>query len=422
MQVFIYNFFIFLYSIAARIAGLFNEKAAKWTGGRKNIFGHIAASLRPGEKRVWFHCASVGEFEQARPLIEEIRRINPGLKILITFFSPSGYELHRNYPLADYVFYLPLDGRSRARRFLDLTDPYLVIFVKYEFWYHYLTLIRKRGIPAALVAAAFREEQPFFKWYGSLFREVLKSFRYIFVHDADSAGLLQQIGLKEGVFIAGDTRYDRVHQIAAAARTFPVVEAFKGESRLVIAGSTWPADEELLKECFSVFPRDWKLVIAPHELHADHIRSIEAMFGGESVLFSRFDGTDAAKRVLIVDNMGMLSAIYRYGSVAYVGGGFLKGGIHNTLEPAVFGLPVLFGPVYRKFIEAVALADHGFGFPVGNADECRELLIKFMTEQEYLAAVSADLKAYILTQVGAKDRIISLLSPHISPELSHTGS
>lgn len=386
---------------------LFKEKAKQWVNGRKGIWKLLNQTLNKEEKRIWFHCASVGEFEQARPLIEAIKSRNTNQKILLTFFSPSGYELRKNYEHADYVFYLPLDGKKNAKRFVELVNPSLAIFVKYEFWYYYLTTLHNQNIPTILIAATFRPSQPFFKWYGGLHKKMLRCFTHIFLHDEASAVLLAKIGFKENVSIAGDTRYDRVMEISKQAKSFPIIESFKGEHKLLIAGSTWPADEKILKEILPTLPSNWKLIVAPHELEQAHLQQMKTLFGEDAVFYSQFK--EQEKRVLIIDNMGMLSSLYRYGDVAYVGGGFLKGGIHNTLEPAVFGLPVIFGPVYKKFVEAVALVENDFGFPIQDAEACKKVLKKLTEDKLLLLEKQKVLRKYMQAHTGAKDKMLEWL-------------
>ena len=409
MFILIYRLFLLTYSFVIWLASLFKEKAWLWVKGRKKIFEKIQESLKPNEERIWFHCSSVGEFEQARPLIEAIKLNSPNKKIFLTFFSPSGYQLRKNYEQADYVFYLPLDGKMNARRLVALVKPTLVVFVKYEFWYYYLTTLRNNRVPTVLIAATFRASQPFFKWYGNLHKEMLGCFTQLFLHDEASAKLLEKIGFKENVTVAGDTRYDRVSEIAQQAKSYSIIEVFKGESKLLIAGSTWQDDEKILKEVLSTLPSNWKLILAPHELEASHLQQIINLFGEEAIFYSQFVGNEISKRVLVIDNMGMLSSIYRYGEIAYVGGGFLKGGIHNTLEPAVFGLPVLFGPVYKKFVEAVELVDNEFGFPIKDAKECKTILKKLTEDKLFLLEKQKVLRKYMQGHKGAKDKMMEWL-------------
>jgi 3-deoxy-D-manno-octulosonic-acid transferase len=410
MNTILYNLFLLFYGFAIRIASLFKEKASHWLNGRKNIWQRLEASLPKNEERIWFHCSSVGEFEQARPLIEAIKLRSPDKKIFLTFFSPSGYEMRKNYEHADYVFYLPLDGKRTAKKFVDLVNPCLAVFVKYEFWYYYLTALKQKEVSTILISAAFRSSQPFFKWYGGFHKKMLHCFTHLFVHDEASAILLNGIGFKENVSVAGDTRYDRVMEIAQQAKSFPIIESFKGENKLLVAGSTWSGDEKILKEVLPTLPFNWKLVMAPHELNETHLQQMKNLFSEEAVFYSQFNDESKDKRALIVDNMGMLSSIYRYGEIAYVGGGFLKGGIHNTLEPAVFGLPVLFGPVYKKFVEAVELVENDFGFPIQNAEDCKKVLKKLIEVKLILLEKQKVLRKYMNAHTGAKDKMLEWLN------------
>lgn len=408
MALFLYNIFLVLYSLGIRVYALFNGKAAKWVAGRKDWEKTLQTILKPGEKRIWIHCSSLGEFEQGRPLIEALKKKYPGYRIVLTFFSPSGYEACSNYQLADYIFYLPMDGNANARAFIKAIDPSLAIFVKYEFWYYYLHQLHEQQIPTIIVSAAFRKEQVFFKWYGDFFRRMLSYFDFIFVQDEASEKLLQQMGVTEHVSISGDTRYDRVATIAENIKPIEKVEAFKLNRKILIAGSTWPDDEEILKDCISTLPAGWKLIIAPHEVDATHIEKVQQLFPGISIRFSLLTATNtgADKKVLIIDNIGMLSSLYDYGTIAYVGGGFQKGGIHNVLEPAIFGLPVIFGLVYEKFVEAVALAKQEYAFPISNAAACREILNKLITDKEFYIHIHHAVKAFMQQQLGATGVIL----------------
>jgi 3-deoxy-D-manno-octulosonic-acid transferase len=409
VQLFLYNLFLLLYRLAIRVAALFNDKAASWIAGRRDLLQTVKTTLPHNEQRIWIHCASLGEFEQGRPLIEALKVRYPQYKIVLTFFSPSGYELQKGYAHADYVFYLPMDGRKRSARFIRAVNPSLVIFVKYEFWYYYICNLALNHIPVVLVSGAFRREQPFFKWYGGLFRKMLRSFSQFFVQDEQSKELLAGIGISDNVVVAGDTRYDRVHAIAQQAQTFPLIEAWKGTSKLLIAGSTWEQDERLLQSVLPSLPDDWKLIVAPHELNVSHITQIRELFP-DSVPYSQLEqGTSYPQRVLVIDNIGMLSSLFRYGEIAFIGGGFNRSGIHNTLEPAVFGLPILFGPVYEKFVEARQLVASGFAFPVADADACGRKLQGLTDNEPLLREKQQALRGFVAANIGATEKIISLL-------------
>jgi 3-deoxy-D-manno-octulosonic-acid transferase len=404
----IYNSFIALYRFAVWISSFKNEKADKWLAGRKDWRNKMATQLKAGETRIWVHCASLGEFEQGKPLIELLKEKHPNTKIVLTFFSPSGYEGCRNYTGADYIFYLPMDSHSNAADFLALVQPKLAIFIKYEFWYHYLTRLKTNKINTILVAAAFRPDQAFFKWYGGFFRSLLSCFTHIHVQDGVSAKLLQAIGISKNVTISGDTRYDRVSAISAGIRPIPVVEQFKGNHKVFIAGSTWPDDEALIAACLTLLNEEWKVIIAPHEIDAKHIDQVTSLLGNNAVCYSELVQNEHlhAKKILIIDNIGMLSSLYAYGEIAYVGGGFQKGGIHNVLEPSVFGLPVIIGPVYQKFVEAVSLVGAKTTFPVNNAKEAGDILKKLASDSSLRESVKTTLQKFMRKKTGAAVRIL----------------
>ncbi len=411
MQLFLYNIFLLLFAVGIRIAALFNAKAALWLKGRKGILDKIKNDLAAkDEKRIWIHCSSLGEFEQGRPLIEAIKKQYPSYKIVLTFFSPSGYEVRKNYEGADYILYLPMDGASNARRFVELVNPALTIFVKYEFWYHYLNRLKKNNVPTVIISATFRKSQTFFQWYGGLFRKMLHCFDYLFVQDDESKRLLAAIGITNNVLVSGDTRYDRVAEISKTVKPLPLIEKFKGNGHLLIAGSTWPADERLLMEVINTLPPNWKLVIAPHEIDREHITAIDNSHASMAVLYSELEKEPVGYKVLIIDNIGMLSSLYSYGELAYIGGGFQKGGIHNVLEPAVFGLPVFFGPTYDKFIEAKALVSHQYAMPVRNAVDFNNLLQQLTQDNILRTSLQKSIRQYVSTQTGATARIMEILT------------
>ncbi len=404
----LYNFFLYLYQLAIKVYSLFNAKAEKWVVGRGGWQQHVAASIKQGEKRIWFHCSSVGEYEQAKPLIEVMKAEFPAYKVVVTFFSPSGYEACKGSKLPDYVFYLPHDSSSNARQFVEMVAPQMALFVKYEFWYHYLAALKAKGVPTLLVSGAFREGQPFFRWYGGLFRRMLRNFTFFFLQDEGSRQMLGKIGIGKDAIVAGDTRYDRVANIADNPAPIPVIEKFKSGHKILIAGSTWPGDEEVLKECMSVLPADWKLILVPHEIDDAHIRKIQLLYNDTAVLYTGLEADDSSynSKVLIVNTMGILSCMFAYGNIAFIGGGFQKGGIHNILEPAVFGLPVLFGPVYQKFVEAKELAGLNYVFPVSNASEAKEKLNELIADKEYRKSISNSLKQFMQDHIGASAIIL----------------
>jgi len=399
----IYNIGIVMYGLIVKLTSLFNEKAKLFVNGRKNIFENIAQKVNVKDRPIWFHFASLGEFEQGRPVLEKLKTENPSQKIVVTFFSPSGYEIRKNYTLAD-VFYLPLDTAANARRFIELINPKSAIFTKYEFWFHYFKELHKKQIPLYLISGIFRPDQVFFKWYGGFYRNILKCVTHFFVQNDESVSLLKSIGINE-VSLAGDTRFDRVFENAQQPKKLDLIEDFCGNSEVFIAGSTWPEDEKLLVSLTEKNP-DWKFIIAPHEIGEAHIREIEVLFPKAikfSVLDSQFAQTPS--QILIIDNIGMLSSLYQYGKLAYIGGGFGVG-IHNTLEAAAFGLPVIFGPKYDKFQEAKDLIAIGAAKSISSSDELIAAFEDFKSNEK----ASADAQNYVEQKKGATEMIISALN------------
>ena len=381
-----YSFFIHIYALAVKIAAFRIRKARFMIQGHKETFPILEQQLERESSYIWVHVSSLGEFEQGRPLIEAIKKWNPRIKILLTFFSPSGYEVRKNYKGADLICYLPFDTKKNAQRFVDLVNPVAVIFVKYDLWPNYLKTIASKSIPIYLVSAIFRKEQLFFKPYGKWYRSVLHCFSRIFVQDKNSVTLLKEIGINH-VELCGDTRFDRVGMICKQSKPLPLIERFLDkESFVVVAGSTWPADEEILFPYF-LEKKNIQLILAPHEIHEEHLAYIEAKLGNNSIRYSQFNGEKNSDcRCLIIDCFGLLSSAYRYGNIAYVGGGW-GGGIHNILEAAVYGLPVVFGPNYKRFKEACDLIELGgaktindsasfyalFDYLQENKDECEKM-------------------------------------------------
>ncbi len=383
MDLLLYNFFLGLYRLAARLSSLFNDKAAKWVKGRKNIFQSIEKAIQPGQRVVWIHCASLGEFEQGRPLIEWIREQYPSEKILLTFFSPSGYEIQKNYKEADWVFYLPMDGARNAKRFIELVNPSLVIFVKYEFWYHYLSTIHSAKIPLLLISGIFRKDSIFFKWYGGLHRKMLGYFDHLFLQDKASADILKDLRCETPFTVTGDTRFDRVIAIAESSENVPGIEDFIGTDKAIIAGSTWQGDEVILQQTFeAIKDQSFKLIIAPHEVSKNRVQELIQLFPSATrYSFQKNDPVEKNPKVLIIDNIGMLSRLYRYAYITYVGGGFEKG-IHNTLEAAVYSKIVIFGPNHRKFAEAQSLIANGGGYPINNANDLVQMISMLEKDNE----------------------------------------
>lgn len=409
-----YSLLISAYANAARFASPFHRKAQLMCQGQRETPGILRKQRDPEARYIWFHAASLGEFEQGRPLIEQIKAARPEYKILLTFFSPSGYEVRKNYPLADIVCYLPFDTPGRVREFLDLARPSMAIFIKYEFWQNYLTELRRRSIPTYIISAIFRPSQPFFHWYGLSYRKVLHCFTHLFVQDDESAQLLKQYGISRNVTVTGDTRYDRVWAIRKAAKDIPEAQTFvaprEGQTFLtLVAGSSWPADETFLLRYFNEHPK-LKLIIAPHEIHEEHLQGIEAQLRRPFIRFSQAQGKDlAAYDCLIIDCFGLLSSIYRYGEIAYIGGGF-GAGIHNTLEAAVYGIPVIFGPKYRKFKEACDLVRLKGGFPVRCFEEFQTTLDELLNHPDLRQQAGFDADRLVLQNIGATGQILKALN------------
>jgi 3-deoxy-D-manno-octulosonic-acid transferase len=404
----LYNLGIRIFSTLAYLASLFNSRASLWVDGRKNWEDKITDKIKSGDKVFWIHCASLGEFEQGRPLIEEIKEKMPEFKIVITFFSPSGYEIRKNYNCADCISYLPSDTPENAAKFIDLIKPEFVIFVKYEFWNNYISVLYKYKIPLYLISGIFRPNQHFFKWYGEFFRSMLRKFEKIFVQDQRSLDLLKRIGI-ENVSVAGDTRFDRVVQIAGTARNIAQIEQFRGEEKLFLAGSSWRQDEEIIAEYINRFPLKMKWVFAPHEIDKSNIERLEKLFKVKNVKFSEFNESFVDSRVLIIDNIGMLSSAYRYAYIAEIGGGFGKG-IHNILEPACWGIPVLFGPNHEKFREAVELLDKGAAKSFSTFDEFKKILDLWLTDEKIYTISAETASKYVKENAGATEIIIKEIS------------
>jgi 3-deoxy-D-manno-octulosonic-acid transferase len=404
----LYNIGIRLYISLIFIASLFKPKAKLWIEGRKNVFNNLQNKFSPEDKVVWMHCASLGEFEQGRPVIEAFKKQFPSFKILITFFSPSGFEIRKNYPGADFICYLPADTTANARKFIEAVKPTVAFFVKYEFWYNYINELEKIKTPLFLVSAIFREGQIFFKPYGNFQRNVLKKVTHFFVQDEASQKLLSSIGINQCT-ITGDTRFDRVNETVAQSASFPEIENFCKGSPVLVAGSTWEEDEKIIAEVFKK-QSDWKIIIAPHEVNESHISKIENIFKGMAICrFSKLHiQPDIDFKILIIDSIGHLSKIYKYGSIAYIGGGFGKG-IHNILEAAAFGLPVILGSNYQKFKEAKDLIKVGGAFSINSAEEFSKAFISLNNIKLQLQKASEVCKNYVMENKGATGKILSHL-------------
>jgi len=412
----LYDTFLFLYSVGVRVASLWSPKAKKWLEGRKNIFTSINSKFIPpkagqNSKLLWMHCASLGEFEQGRPLLEELKSQNSEVKIVLTFFSPSGYEVMKDYKGADHVFYLPMDSPVNAKRFLDILKPSLVLWVKYEYWFYYLQELHRRNIPTVLVSGIFRQNQPFFTWYGAIWRKMLGSFTHFFVQNEESKDLLKTIGFTSNVSVNGDTRFDRVLEIANTFEPLPLIEEFCGDSKVIVAGSTWEEDEIELLHFVKAHP-EIKFIIAPHEIDEGNLNDVKEEFRN-SIFLSAFEQTSNLKpetsNVLIIDNIGMLSRLYRYATIAYVGGGFGDDGVHNVLEAAVYGMPVVFGPVYEKYEEATGLVNEEGGISINGPLKLEGVLNALLNDEGERKRRGAAAKNYVLAHAGASQKIIRFI-------------
>ena len=411
MTLIFYKIFLFIYATGIKIFAAFNKKARLWLDGRNQLLNRMNTALAGNESPlIWFHCASLGEFEQGRPVLELLREQYKDHKILLTFFSPSGFEVQKNYKGADFVFYLPFDSARNAEKFLTITKPELAIFVKYEYWYYILEKTHQEKIPILLISAVFTDSQPFFKWYGSLHRKMLGFFTHIFVQDQSS--LLHLKKIKElPVTVTGDTRFDRVWEIAQKTSTIPYLNAFCNKHQVLIAGSTWPADETLLSQLFQQPGfSNIKLVIAPHEISELNLASIRS-FLKDAVFYSELidDQVAAKAQILVIDNVGMLSRLYQYATVTYVGGGFSKDGIHNILEAAVWGKPVLFGPNHQKYKEAEKLIAAGGGKSFSDIHQLKNYLLEYFTGTSANKKAAEAAQSFVENNRGASIKILGYI-------------
>ena len=396
--------------IGVAIASLFNKKVKKMWAGERQAVKVLKEKVDPEARYIWFHAASLGEFEQGRPLIEHLRETHPEYKILLTFFSPSGYEVRKNYEGADIICYLPLDTIRNARRFLRAVKPVMAFFIKYEFWYNYLHILQHRGVPTYSVSSIFRPDQIFFQWYGRQYGRVLKCFTHFFVQNMESKALLAKLGITD-VDVVGDTRFDRVLQIKEASKQLPIVEQFTAHAQKVfVAGSSWLPDEEIFIKYFDIH-KDWKLIIAPHVISDEHLSQIFELLKGRRVV--RY--TEATEKnvkdaeVLIIDCFGLLSSIYHYGTVSYVGGGFGVG-IHNVLEAAVWDIPVAFGPNNKHFQEAQGLMLVQGGFEISDYQSFRDLMMRFETDASFLQNAGENAGAFVKSRAGATAKVMENVS------------
>lgn len=415
----IYNIVIYFVLWGIAIASLFNEKVRKMWRGEREAFKILKQKVDPNAKYIWFHAASLGEFEQGRPLMERIRKDYPQYKILLTFYSPSGYEVRKNYEGADIICYMPVDTRLNAIRFLRLVRPVMAFFIKYEFWSNFLHILKHRNIPTYSVSSIFREDQVFFKWYGRSYAGVLKCFTRFFVQNEESKRLLEGIGIT-AVDVVGDTRFDRVLQIKEAAKQLPICEAFRTgvassqsadvphhDFKVFVAGSSWPPDENIFIPFFNEH-KDWRLLIAPHVIAEEHLKLIFSLIKGKKVVrYTQTTPEEAAEAdVLIIDCFGLLSSMYNYGDVAYIGGGFGVG-IHNTLEAAVWNMPVIFGPNNKKFQEAQGLLKSGGGLEINTYEDFSGLMSSLMNDETFLKQAGDKAGAFVAHLAGATDKVLA---------------
>ncbi|MDQ3278930.1 MAG: 3-deoxy-D-manno-octulosonic acid transferase [Bacteroidota bacterium] len=409
----LYNLFNRLYTLAVGMASPWNKKAKAWREGRKDVFTHLQNNIAPTDRVIWVHCSSAGEFEQGKPVIEALKKAYPEKRILVTFFSPSGYGVAKNYSLADVISYLPLDTRSNAAQFYKLVHPELVIFVKYEFWFHHLSVAAYHHTPILLISAVFRKEQIFFKRQGKFFKQMLFLFRHLFVQDSSSLDLLHSAGITH-CSVSGDTRFDRVRAIAAAHLPVQFIDDFVADKNVIVAGSTWEGDESLLAAYTKDQPKV-KLIIAPHEISGTHIGKLQQIFP-DHTLYSHLQHKGLSDQqvfentqVLIIDSVGLLSRLYAYATITYVGGGFTRDGIHNILEAAVWSKPVIFGSNYRKYREAKELVTAGGAFSIATAEDLKKIADDLLRQEGHLQRCSTNAKNYITENTGATERIMKMI-------------
>jgi 3-deoxy-D-manno-octulosonic-acid transferase len=404
----IYNIFIHLYYRLIWVSSFFKSKSKAWFDGRKGVLEKLNATIAHDKPIAWFHCASLGEFEQGRPVIEAFRKAFPQKRVLLTFFSPSGFEIRKNYPGADYVFYLPIDTSGNARKFVGIVNPEVAVFVKYEYWFNYIRCLKRSNIPIIYISAIFRPGQRFFTWYGRWQLSMLKMVDHFFVQNERSATLLRSSDI-DRVTVSGDTRFDRVSNILKENRRFPLIEQFAGDKPLLLAGSTWPADEEVISGFLTNELSGMKFIFAPHEVHPDRINSLVKKLPAKVLMFSEANGQNINDaQLLVIDSIGILSHLYQYATIAYIGGGFGVG-IHNILEAATYGKPVIFGPNYGKFQEAVDLIAKGGAFSIKTAEEFSMVASRLLNDPALLARTGNVSAGFVQQQRGATALIIDYL-------------
>lgn len=409
----IYNLLIYLASFALRIVALFSKKIKLFVDGRKDVVHILGKNISTSDKTIWFHCASLGEFEQGVPIMEEMKKAKPDHKIIVSFFSPSGYEIKKNTPLADVVVYLPMDTPLNAKRFIDAIHPSLSIFVKYEFWPNYLLQLKKKNIPTLLVSGVFRDNQIFFKPYGGFMRKALKSFNHFFLQEENSVKLLNSIGFKNTT-LSGDTRFDRVSHQIEMNNTLKFAKEFKGDSLCIVCGSTWPEDEAVLLDYINSAPRNVKFIIAPHKIEQSKIEAFtEKLYKQKVILHSQKDDVNLAEySVLIIDCIGLLTKLYSYADIAYVGGAMGRTGLHNILEPATFGVPIIIGKNYNEFPEAIRLRNLAGLFSISNPLELSDVLTKLVSDANYRKKTGMISGHFVNSNTGATKKVLDYIAKH----------
>jgi len=407
---FIYNFILLLISFLLKIIALFNPKIKLFVSGRKDVFSILKQKIAPNDKTIWFHAASLGEYEQGLPVIEKIKEKFPTHKIVITFFSPSGYEVRKNNTFANVTIYLPLDTIKNAKQFIALVHPEMVFFIKYEFWINYLDQLKKQNIPTYLISGIFREQQLFFKWYGGFYRKALSTFTHFFVQNQNSKKLITQLGYTN-VTVSGDTRFDRVVAILEKDNTLEYIAQFKNKQTTIVIGSSWPKDETLLIDFINTSSDKVKFIIAPHNIKKEQIAQLQNSINRKTVLFSDKENKNLSEYpVFIIDTVGILTKIYSYGDIAYVGGGFGHPGVHNILEPATFGIPIVIGPNYSHFEEAIALVRSGGCISVSNTTELKLAFTSLIEDSEIRFTKGTICNNFVQKNKGATQTILHQIS------------
>ncbi|MCV9928463.1 3-deoxy-D-manno-octulosonic acid transferase [Flavobacterium sp. LS1R49] len=408
-MLFLYNLIVFIVSFLLKIVALFIPKIKLFTEGRKDVFTILQQKIKATDRTIWFHAASLGEYEQGLPVIEKIKEKYPSHKIIITFFSPSGYEVRKNNTVADVTLYLPMDSKQNAQRFLKLAHPEMVFFIKYEFWLNYLNELKKNNTPTYLVSGIFRDNQIFFKWYGGFYKKALDAFTYFFVQNESSKNKIESIGYKN-VIVSGDTRFDRVVAILERDNTLDFVAQFKNNTPTIVIGSSWPKDEALLTEYINTTNENVKFIIAPHNIKPEQINSLKNSINKKTVLFSEKEGKNLADYdVFLIDTVGILTKIYSYATIAYVGGGFGNPGVHNILEPATFGLPIVIGPNFSHFAEATELVQLKGCISITNEEELKTAFDSLILNKEYLNKKGLICSSYVQNKKGATSTIMNTI-------------